>query len=219
MNAQENQIPKILHIIWVGDESKRPDNCIRTWVDRNPTWQIKIWGNDDLAEYGWHNAAHMQDMARKELNGVADLMRWEILYNEGGFVVDADSISVRPLDDWLLEHEAFACWENEIARPKLIAAGYVAARAGNPFFGQIINDLRAEPSVVTDMAWKTVGPLRLTQAHSKYQYTGLSILPSHYFIPEHFSGMRYQGKGPVYAEQHWASTRGNYDTLHTQSFK
>jgi mannosyltransferase OCH1-like enzyme len=211
-------IPKTLHIIWVGDQSRRPDNCIQTWVQHNPGWTIKLWDNQDLADYGWFNARHMREMAPRELNGVADMMRWEILYNEGGFVVDADSVCVRALDDWLLEHEAFACWENEIERPRLIAAGYVAAQAGNEFFGQIINDIQAEPSVVHDMAWKTVGPLRLSNAYQRYRYTGLSILPSHYFIPEHFSGTRYTGSGPVYAQQHWGSTRRSYDTLHLQSF-
>ncbi len=210
-------IPKLLHIIWVGDQSKRPDNCIRTWVQHNPEWNIQLWGNDDLAEYGWYNARHMREMAPRELNGVADIMRWEILYNEGGFVVDADSVCVRKLDDWLLEHEAFACWENELVRPGLIAAGYVASEAGNPFFGQIINDIHAEASVVNDMAWKTVGPQRLTNAFQQYKYSGLSVLPSHYFIPEHFSGMRYEGSGPVYAQQHWGSTRRSYDTLHQQA--
>lgn len=210
-------IPKLLHIIWIGDQSKRPDNCIRTWVQHNPDWNIQLWGNDDLAEYGWYNARHMREMAPRELNGVADIMRWEILYNEGGFVVDADSVCVRPLDDWLLEHEAFACWENELVRPGLIAAGYVASEAGNPFFGQIINDIHAEASVVNDMAWKTVGPQRLTNAFQKYKYSGLSVLPSHYFIPEHFSGTRYEGRGPVYAQQHWGSTRRSYDTLHQQA--
>ncbi|MEY4748208.1 MAG: hypothetical protein RIQ60_422 [Pseudomonadota bacterium] len=207
-------IPKQLHITWVGDESRRPDNCIRTWIERNPGWTVRVWGNDDLAHYGWYNARHMGEMARHEWNGVADMMRWEILYNEGGFVVDADSVCVRPLDDWLLEHEAFACWENEIVRPRLIAAGYVAGRAGNEFFGQIIHDIKAEPSVIHDLAWKTVGPQRLTDSHARYQYTGLSVLPSHYFIPEHYSGLAYQGSGPVYARQHWGSTRRSYDQLH-----
>ena len=209
-------IPKTLHIIWVGDESKRPDNCIRTWVERNPGWTVTLWGNDDLANYGWYNARHMREMAPLELNGVADLMRWEILYNEGGFVVDADSSCTRPLDDWLLENEAFACWENEVVRPSLIAAGYVAAKAGNGFFGQIIKDIQAEPSVVHERAWKTVGPMRLTQAHRRYGYSELTILPSHFFIPEHFSGARYDGGGPVYARQYWGSTKGIYDSLHQE---
>jgi mannosyltransferase OCH1-like enzyme len=207
-------IPKTLHIIWVGDTSRRPDNCIRTWVERNPGWQIKLWGNEDLASRGWINAEHMRAMALRELNGVADMMRWEILFDEGGFVVDADSVCVRALDDWLLEHESFACWENEIARPGLIAAGYVGSVPRNPFYGQIVQDIRAEASVVHKMAWETVGPMRLTVSHRKYRYANLSILPSHLFIPRHFTGIEYSGGGAVYARQEWGSTLRLYDELH-----
>ncbi|MFN4264740.1 MAG: glycosyltransferase family 32 protein [Aquabacterium sp.] len=207
-------IPKILHIIWVGDESKRPDNCIETWVKHNPDWTVQVWGNEDLQTTEWVNARHMREMAKRELNGVADLMKWEILYYQGGFVVDADSICQRPLEDWLLEGEAFACWENEIDRPKLIAAGYVASVPENPFFGQIIQDINAEESVTHDMAWKTVGPLRLTTAYYKYRYANLTIWPSHLFIPQHFAGQSYDGGGRVFATQEWASTKGTYDTLY-----
>lgn len=207
-------IPKKLHIIWVGDESKRPDNCINTWIAKNPGWSVRIWGNEDLVTTQWINAGHMREMSKKELNGVADLMKWEILYFEGGFVVDADSICIRPLEDWLLDAEAFACWENEIDRPKLIAAGYVASVPENPFFGQIIQDIKAEKSVVHDMAWKTVGPLRLSTAFHEHRYANLTIWPSHFFIPEHFAGQVYGGGGHIFARQEWASTRGTYDTLH-----
>ena len=127
-----HRIPRIIHVIWVGDESRRPDNCISTWKQHNPDWTVKIWGNAELGSRGWINAKHMRTMSKRELNGVADMMRWEILYEEGGFLVDADSVCTRPLDDWLLEQEAFACWENELVRPGLIAAGYVGHGAGEP---------------------------------------------------------------------------------------
>ena len=100
-------------------------------------------------------------MFERELNGVADMMRWEILHAMGGIVVDADSIALKPLSDDLLDCEAFACWENEIARPGLIAAGYFGCEAGNALVEQIIHDIHDEPTVTHDMAWKTVGPLRL----------------------------------------------------------
>lgn len=208
------RIPKVLHLTWVGDDTKRPDNCIQTWIDQNPGWTIKVWGNEDLANMEWINARHIKAMWNKELNGVADLMRWEILYNEGGIVVDADSICVRPLDDWILEADAVACWENEITRPRLIACNMIGAVPQNPFIGQIIQDLHAMPTVTHDMAWKTVGPLCITQAYFKYRYTGLTILPSHFFVPDHFSGMHYEGHGIVYAKQEWASTHQSYDSLH-----
>lgn len=212
-------IPKTLHIIWIGDESKTPNNCIRTWIHHNPGWSVRVWGNNELANTAWLNVHHMSQMAARELNGVADMMRWEILYNEGGFLVDADSVCLRPLDDGLLDCEAFACWESEIARPGLIAAGYFGCCPANPFVHQIAMDIYKEPSVIQDMAWKTVGPQRLTDSYRRYQYQTLRILPSHYFIPEHFTGVVYQGPGPVYAHQEWGSTKRSYDSLHLKSFE
>jgi mannosyltransferase OCH1-like enzyme len=207
-------IPKKLHFIWVGDESKRPDNCIGTWRSLNPSWEVVLWGNESLQERGWINGQHMGEMSGRELNGVADMMRWEIVYEQGGVVVDADSVCVRPLDNHLLDCEAFACWESEIARPGLIAAGYFGSRPQNPFVGQIIVDIHNEPTVTDRMAWQTVGPQRLTDAYRKYRYHSLRIYPSHYFIPEHFTGVKYDGPDPVYADQLWGSTRQIYDHIH-----
>lgn len=207
-------IPKLLHFIWVGDETKCPTNCIDTWRALNPDYEFVVWGNQDLAEQDWFNKDHMTAMYARELNGVADMMRWEILHAKGGIVVDADSIALRPLDDHLLDCEAFACWENEIARPGLIAAGYFGAEAGNAFVEQIIRDINAEASVTHDMAWKTVGPLRLTESYRKYTYSQLRIYPSHYFIPRHFTGLQYEGGDPVYADQLWGSTLAAYDDIH-----
>jgi hypothetical protein len=207
-------IPKIFHFIWVGDEAKRPDNCIQTWRDAHPGWEFRIWGNQELTTRAWVNHVHIEAMLPRELNGVADMMRWEILHEHGGVVFDADSICLRALDDELLDCEAFACWENEIVRPGLIAAGYFGCQPGNTFVRAIIDDIAASPSVVEDMAWKTVGPQRLTDCYRKFAYSPLAIYPSHYFIPKHFTGQEYQGKGPVYAHQLWGSTLQAYDHIH-----
>lgn len=209
-------IPKKMHFIWVGDETKRPNNCIETWRVRNPTWEIVIWGNDDLRDRGWINGRHMAQMSESELNGVADMMRWEIVYEQGGFVIDADSICTRSLDDDLLDCEAFTCWENEIARPGLLAAGYFASVPNNPFVGQIILDIHNEETVIDRMAWETVGPQRLTDTYRDNRYHGLRIYPSHYFIPQHFSGILYDGPGRIYAHQLWGSTLELYDHIHLQ---
>ena len=206
-------IPKLIHFIWVGNEAKRPDNCMESWRALNPGWEFRVWGNAELNGLPWINSKHMTAMYDRELNGVADMMRWEILHAHGGIVVDADSIALRSLDDHLLDCEAFACWENEIVRPGLIAAGYFGSVAGNPFVKQIIDDIAAEPSVTHDTAWKTVGPLRLTEAYRTYGYSKLRIYPSHYFIPKHFSGAAYDGSDPVYAHQLWGSTRASYDEI------
>jgi mannosyltransferase OCH1-like enzyme len=133
-------------------------------------------------------------------------------------MVDADSVCLRPLDDSLLDCEAFACWESEMAKPGLIAVGYFASVARNPFIGQMIIDIHNESTVVNDQAWVTTGPVRLTNAYRRYQYHSLRIYPSHYFIPEHHTGLRYNGPGPIFANQHWGSTKHSYDTLHLKQF-
>jgi mannosyltransferase OCH1-like enzyme len=206
-------IPKKLHFVWVGDESKCPHNCIDTWKSLNPDYEVRIWGNKELEDLEWVNKAHMEQMWDRELNGVADMMRYEILYNEGGITLDADSICLRPLEDWLLEPSEFSCWENELVRPGLVAAGYLGSVPKSTFFGQIIEDIKAAPTVVDKMAWETVGPLRVTVAWRTTGYP-LTIYPSHYFIPSHFTGQTYEGSGQQFASQVWGSTRRIYDELY-----
>lgn len=213
---------KTIHIVWVGDESKRPDNCINTWRVMNPEWEVRVWGNDDYHNTEWINKAHMEHMWQYELNGVSDMMRWEILSKHGGFAMDADGICIRPLEDWLFQVDMFSCWENEKVRPGLLAAGYCyVSRTQHPIIEQIIHDIKNTPSVHNGdmerrMAWRTVGPLRLTHtvANNPNLHRFITVHPSYYFLPEHLSGAKYTGTGPVFAKQFWTSTHSNYDILH-----
>jgi mannosyltransferase OCH1-like enzyme len=212
----DNVIPKKLHIVWIGDESKRPDNCINTWIKMNPDYVVKVWGNDDLYGHSWINGRHMTEYWDRELCGVADMMRWEILYDEGGIALDADCICKRPLEDWLLEASVFAGWESELDRFGLIANSTVGAEPGNPFIGQIIQDIK-DDKPDHRMAWEFCGPVRITQTWLDHAYTGITIHPSHYFLPRHFAGSCYTGKGIVFADQMWGSTRSIYNQLHEQA--
>jgi len=196
-------IPKHLHFVWVGDESKRPEKEINTWRLLNPDYQVTVWGNDSLKN-SWHLANAMRYYS-KELCGVADCMRWEILYKYGGIALDADSECLRSLEDWLLEPDIFACWESELLRPGLIANGIVGAAPEHPLIGQIIADMKAETPDAPPWQWS--GPGRITRAVHEHQYRDITIYPSHYFLPNHFAGLPYSGNGQVFATQAWNSTR------------
>ena len=218
--TKQFRIFRTIHIVWVGDQTLRPDSCIETWRQMNPDWTVQIWENHHLGSETWQNLAHLREMATLELNGVADIMRWEILDRFGGFAVDADSICIRPIEEWLFEPEIFACWESEIARPGLIAAGYVYSHPGNALIRQIIKDIQDLPNLSGGRAWQLVGPKRLTDTYRSMAYTGMTIYPSHYFMPEHLTGISYNGSGPVFAKQLWGSTRaGTYDSLAQQKIR
>ncbi|MFZ3349329.1 MAG: glycosyltransferase [Xanthobacteraceae bacterium] len=200
------RIPKVLHIVWIGDESKRPVKWLETWQQRNPTYRLRVWDNKDLTSRSWRTRRHMQSLLSSQIHGVADMMRWEILHELGGFTLDADTICLRPLPDWLFELESFACWEHELVRPGLISNAFVASIPHNDFFARIVRDIAKDSSVPSTAAWRSVGPMRLTDSYHRYGYSNLTILPSHFFMPRHFSGVKYTGSKIVYGEQQWSST-------------
>lgn len=206
MALLHSKIPPLIHIVWIGNESRRPDDHIRTWQTMNPHFQVRIWGNAELQKTRWATAHHMREMLSRDICGVADMMRWEILLHHGGFAIDADSRCIRRLDDWLFQHEAFACWENEIVRPGLISNGYVAVPSNHPLIARIVEEIQEENTLSNRMAWEATGPLRLTQTVRHLTYVNLTVFPSHFFIPRHYTGLTYTGPGLIYAEQDWSST-------------
>ncbi len=198
-------IPKILHFVWVGDESKLPREQINSWVDFNPTYTVKLWTDRELNSQRWALEKHIREIYDIELCGVADMMRYEIVYSYGGIALDADSTCQRPLDDHLLEPSEFFCWESEKERPGLIATAVMAGDRYSEFFGELVNRLYRKDSVVKERAWITTGPTHLTDTYKAIP-NNITVYPSHYFIPNHFKSERYKGTGAVYCTQDWGST-------------
>jgi mannosyltransferase OCH1-like enzyme len=97
-------IPPVIHFIWVGSKpfpSKSKDN-IDSWIRHHPDWKVKFWTDqanalcpvecmekhliDELPMSHLGNfLRHTDNPAEK-----ADLLRYEILYQEGGIYADHD---------------------------------------------------------------------------------------------------------------------------------
>ena len=94
-------------------------------------------------------------MALHELFGVADLMRCETLFREGGITLDADSIFIRHLGNWFLEANEFTAWKNEyLINGGLLGVGIVNSVKESLFFKQIIQIIFSEQMVINDDSWK-----------------------------------------------------------------
>lgn len=199
-------IPKIIHVVWIGDETKRPDRWISTWGDKNPAYELRVWGNVAVQSQSWILGEQINAWMDREINGAADMIRWEILFRHGGIAFDADSACVRPLEDWLLEPDGFAAWENELLRPGLMAAGALGFVPGHSLVANIIKDIMADPDPFGGMAWQKLGPQRITDTVRRLGFPNLTVYPSHFFFPRHYSGLEYSGSGPVFARQFWGST-------------
>jgi mannosyltransferase OCH1-like enzyme len=190
----------------------RPDPFIDTWRKLNPNWKVRVWGNFELANGFWELRDHIDFRMHKtgEMNGVADIMRWEILFREGGFAIDADGPNLRPLEDWLFEGASMAASvESETALPGVIASGYVYAQPRHQVVGNIMRQIGQLASDDRTPAFKVLGPGPLTRAVNEMP-SEVRLWPSHYFIPNHWAASPYYGDGPVFAMQHFMTTRCSY---------
>lgn len=210
-------IPRIIHQLWIGPKP-RPSVFMDTWKNMHPDMEYICWNEKEIENRNLKLECldKIDDMV--EINGKADIIRWEILYKYGGVFLDADSICIEPIDEHLLKQTAFAGYENEIVRKGLIATGTMGFPKNHPLCRDAIDwILNNEVSVEkTGMrAWQTVGPGMITRLMSSGKYNDVTIFPSYYFLPMHFTGMNYNGHGKVYTNQEWGSTRQHYEIMNS----
>lgn len=205
-------IPKKLHFIWIGDESKMPKECIQTWVKKNPKFEVRIWGNKELKTIKWKNAKQLKQMLKKkDYAGASDIMRYEILYKHGGIFIDADSYCMKALPNWLLECEAFACWENERIRNNLISNAYIGGIPKAGVWKTCIDEVATKDCTEEKLAWMITGPWMLSDVYFKKE-PNLTVYPSHFFIQDHHTGYKTNVTGHYFANHMWGSEIG-YDNM------
>lgn len=214
----ERTIPKKLHMIWVGDESARPDEWISTWRTNHADWEFRLWGNADLERDTWKCRKQLNTLAKAgRWEGVADIMRYEILHRHGGVYADCDSVSLRPLDDALLATPLFAVWESEQYAPGLIANGFIGAVRDHPALAELIERIgslgnpllvrrRWLPLMKKVASWKSTGPELFTRVIRSQPPGAVTILPSVMFIPRHYRQSGERVADVIYARHFWAST-------------
>lgn len=212
-------IPKIIHQLWIGPKPM-PKKFMDTWKDKHPDFEYICWTEEEMKKRNMSFQCVEAIHCMPEINGKADIMRWEILYKYGGIFIDADSICIQPLDELIFSQKSFAAYENEYVRKDLLAPVLMGYYPQHPICRYAIEwilhnrDVIANPTL---RAWKTVGPGLLTRAYSEVKNNDLVIFPSFFFLPVHHTGVRYQGHKKVYGYQEWGSTKNNYDTMNQLS--
>ena len=206
------KIPRIIHQLWIGTK-ERPYKFMDTWKNNNPDFQYIMWDETEIKKNLKLQCLDKIN-AMKEINGKADIIRWEILYKYGGIFLDADSISLAPLDDNLLNTSAFASYENEISRNGLVSTVAMGFPKEHPLCLMAIKWI-LNNNISNKSAWQTVGPGLITRLYKTNIFSDITIFPSYYFLPVHFSGQIYTGHGKVYAHQEWGSTKKNYDKMNS----
>ena len=183
-------IPKILHQIWIGPKPA-PTNLMKTWKEKHPDFEYILWTEQVIHDRRLQLTCIDKINMIPEINGKADIIRWEILYQYGGYFVDADSICIEPFDYYFSDKSVFATFENENVRAGLIATGTMGFIPKHPLCLDIINWIQSNDStqlIKDTRAWYSVGPGLLTKMLDTRKYKDVSIYPSHCFLPIHFTG-------------------------------
>jgi hypothetical protein len=211
-----SEIPKIIHQLWIGDKPA-PTKMMNTWRDMNPDYEYIRWGEKVIKDREIKFVCKNRINEMEEINGKADIMRWELLYEYGGIFIDADSYCVKPIDEQLSSCKAFAGWEHEELRKGLIATGTMGFPPKHPLCLQAIEWIKINCVNFKKCgmaAWQSVGPGLLTRMYNLGYGKDMTIFPSYYFLPIHCTGKVYKAHGVVYAYQEWGSTKKSYDTMH-----
>jgi GT2 family glycosyltransferase len=209
------EIPKIIHQLWIGNKPA-PSKFMQTWKDKHPDFKYIFWNEEEIKKRDLVFKCQEKIDEIEEINGKADIMRWEILYKFGGIFLDADSICIEPIDDELLSKKCFAGYEQEEVRNGLIATGTMGFPKKHPLVKKAIKwILNNEVSQLKGnmMAWQSVGPGLLTRMYNTGEFNDLHIFPSYKFLPIHLTGLEYKGHSKIYEFQAWGSTKQNYDKM------
>lgn len=99
----EYRIPKVIHFIWIGPNPFPKDSLeyVRSWIDHHPDWTYKFWTDRRRPlphkKMELHLLSNFEFMTLKDCYQESDnyaeksdLLRYEILYQEGGLYVDHD---------------------------------------------------------------------------------------------------------------------------------
>lgn len=100
------KIPKLLHHIWWQGEKDINENdkkCIELWKNMNPDYKCILWNeslcNDLVKNYfpQYFDLFNSYNYLIQKIN----VIRYMILYFFGGFIIDIDSIPLKPIHEYI----------------------------------------------------------------------------------------------------------------------
>ena len=152
------RIPKVIHFIWLGPRQYPPGSVenIRTWMAHNPDWRVKFWTDREreapckgmetilIKEYPFPFLKRCYETS-ENWGEKSDVLRYEILYQEGGVYADHDANCIQSFDGL---HQAYDLYCG-LEMPHLPMGGYtvtlgngvIGSKPGHPVIKKVIETI------------------------------------------------------------------------------
>jgi hypothetical protein len=240
------KIPKTIHLVWLGPNPfprKQIEN-IRSWIAYHPDWSVNFWTDRRrpppckgitvrlVQEFEFDFLKEQFESSRNSAEK-ADILRYEVLYKEGGLFIDYNIRCLRPFHKLHSGYDLFVCLEmpHEGVDGRSVTAGnaLLGAKKHHPVVKDVITKITEHWN---DLGEKHSGTVPFTQAQKTLTRTFIAlsdamnenlnrygntdiVFPACYFFPKHgmtgfyaeyFHGTTIRGKIPFQMEQYFAET-------------
>jgi hypothetical protein len=150
------KIPPVIHFIWLGPRSFPPESVqnVRTWIAQNPGWKVKFWTDREREppclgmETVLIQNSHFAKLgkcyeASQNWGEKSDLLRYEILSQEGGVYVDHDANCLQPFHGMHRGYDLYCCLETPhtpfVGKAVTCGNGVIGAKPGHPTIQRVID--------------------------------------------------------------------------------
>lgn len=176
-------IPKKIHQIWLGGKiPEKYDRIRKSWIDKNPDWEYKLWCDDDIKDFNLQNIKQFNSI--NNLGAKSDILRYEILYRYGGLYVDTDFECLKSFND--LTYLSLFSGTGHVTHPEVFN-GLIACRPNHELIKKLINDINIVNTNDFNYILSLTGPKYFTSKLFEYVKNHINdevvIFPTVFFYP------------------------------------
>lgn len=150
------KIPKTIHFIWLGPKAFPAESVenVRTWIAQNPDWVVKFWTDRDrptpcrgmqkvfVKDFTFSKLGHCF-LQSQNYGEKSDILRYEILNQEGGVYVDHDANCLQPFQTLHTAYDFYCGLETPhepfVGQTVTCGNGVIGARANHPALRRVID--------------------------------------------------------------------------------
>ncbi len=179
-------IPRIIHQVWEGHREPQIPTRLKilseTWKEKNPSWEYRLWGKNEMDELLRTHFADFEPTYREFKHDVQrwDAIRYMILYIYGGVYTDLDTECYRSIDTLLEDKEICIGLEPDEhihqGYPKpFIGNAFMCSISSHVFWLDVLHAIKQNVIANDNIKHKgtyvlsTTGPLMMSETIAKYK--------------------------------------------------